>query len=201
MCPLGTWVSCAGKVRCDACMEGRYCPTVTESLLCPAGFFCPASTYVPIPCPAGTHCFVGAKVPAQCGIGQYGPFPQQESCLPCPGSTSVGESRCPVVRRRALLASDGPGETAAGRAESPLAATGVAEAAASEPAGGHSVKVNSDVHRKAAAMGYAGCTMGVLLLSALAVRRTAVVQNLKQSSAVGPDACADEDASDAVQGS
>ncbi len=56
------------------------------------------------------------------------------------------------------------------------------------------MKVDSDVHREVAAVGYAAgyatCTMGVLLLSALAVRRTTVVQNLKQSSDIGPDACA-----------
>jgi len=169
-CPLGTWVSCAGKERCDPCPEGRYCPSVLESLLCPAGFYCPASTYAPIPCPPGTHCYVGAKVPAPCEIGEYSPQPQQESCLPCPGSAVVGASAC-SARRRALLAADG---SESGEA---------AEATLTDAAKGGAIGM-------AAAAGYAACTLGALALTGMVARRTTVVQGLKQGSAAGPAAAA-----------
>jgi hypothetical protein len=65
-CPLGTFVSCPGKVRCDTCSEGRYCPNVSTSLLCPANFYCPPGTYNPIPCGSGKHSNVGSKNASQC---------------------------------------------------------------------------------------------------------------------------------------
>ncbi len=97
-----------------------------------------------------------------CTIGHYGPLQQQESCLPCPGSAAAGASVCPG-RRRALLAADSSVEGAGTEA----------------PVAGDAIGVVS-------AAGYAACTLGVLVLTGMAVRRTTVVQGLKQSSAVGP---------------
>jgi hypothetical protein len=101
------------------------------------------------------------QAPAQCNIGEYGPLPQQESCLPCPGSATAGASVCPG-RRRALLAADGSVE------------------------GAEADAAKGDVIGMVSAAGYAACTLGVLALTGMAARRTTVVQSLKQSSAVGP---------------
>jgi hypothetical protein len=65
-CPLGTFVSCAGKVRCDPCPARRYCPNVTHALLCPAGHFCPERSSAPQPCCEGQTCPLGSEFPALC---------------------------------------------------------------------------------------------------------------------------------------
>lgn len=65
-CPLGTFVSCAGKERCDPCPERRYCPNVTRALLCPAGHFCPESSWAPQPCCEGHSCPLGSRRPVLC---------------------------------------------------------------------------------------------------------------------------------------
>jgi hypothetical protein len=101
-CPLGTWVSCAGKERCDDCPIGRYCPNVTTSLLCPAGFYCPVKTFQPIPCPAGSYCYIGSKVAKECPVGFFCPAGSSTIQL-CPSATSAGMSVCPS--RRSLEAS------------------------------------------------------------------------------------------------
>ena len=62
-CEPGTFVTCVGKVSCDACPKGRFCPTVTTSTLCPAGFFCPGSSPEPIPCPPNKRCPLGSHKP------------------------------------------------------------------------------------------------------------------------------------------
>jgi hypothetical protein len=108
--------------------------------------------------------FRGRQAPAQCNIGEYSPLPQQESCLPCPGSAAVGASVCPG-RRRALLAADGSFE-------------GAEVSVADAP--------NGDVIGMMPAAGFAACTLGVLGLMGMAARRRTIVQGLKQSSAVGP---------------
>ncbi len=63
-------MSCAGKKSCDACSAGRYCPTPTTSLLCPAGSFCPEGASAPAPCPAGKHCPLGSSKPRECPEGK-----------------------------------------------------------------------------------------------------------------------------------
>lgn len=119
------------------------------------------------------------QVPEPCKAGQYGPLPQQQSCLPCPGSTVVGSSVC-VTRRRALLAADG--------------------SELGDSAGAEDALAKGDVIGMATAAGYAACTLGVLALTGMAARRTTVVQSLKQSSAdgAGADASAAASDSDAV---
>jgi len=59
-CEPGTYVSCAGKKSCDPCPKGRFCATPTSSVLCPAGFFCPAASSQPIPCPPNKSCPAGS---------------------------------------------------------------------------------------------------------------------------------------------
>ena len=103
-CPLGSWVSCAGKVSCDSCTAGRYCPNVTTTLICPPGFFCPESSYQTTPCPAGSYCPIGSPAPRLCPSGFYCPTGAsvQISC-PSNDATVTGASSCsPKGSRRTL---------------------------------------------------------------------------------------------------
>ena len=68
-CANGTYVSCAGKKTCDPCPAGRYCPTVTKSVLCPAGSFCAAGVAWPTKCPANHFCPLGSSGPIACKAG------------------------------------------------------------------------------------------------------------------------------------
>jgi hypothetical protein len=105
------------------------------------------------------------QAPAACNIGEYGPLPQQESCLPCRAVAIIGATVCPG-RRRALIAADGSDDAAAGDVDSL----------------GMGGKV--DVNGMAAAAGYAGCTLGMLVLMGMAVRRTKVMQSPADAAAV-----------------
>jgi hypothetical protein len=64
-CPPGTFVTCVGKVRCETCDAGRYCPIPTKSLLCPSGFYCPPRSSAPTPCPKGKSCQLGSSAPSE----------------------------------------------------------------------------------------------------------------------------------------
>ncbi len=64
-CPPGTFVTCAGKVRCETCDSGRYCPIPTQSLLCPVNYYCPAGSSAPTPCPDGKRCQLGSSAPSE----------------------------------------------------------------------------------------------------------------------------------------
>ncbi len=78
-CPPGTWVGFSpGKVRCDSCPAGRYCPNVTKTFLCPTSFYCPAGSTQPTPCPPAFFCPLGSNSPKPCPAGFY-----------CPAQTSV----------------------------------------------------------------------------------------------------------------
>ena len=72
-CPPGTFVTCAGKVSCDACAKGRYCPTVTTTVLCPAGYYCPGGVSAPTPCTANHYCHLGSAEPIHCPDGKTSP--------------------------------------------------------------------------------------------------------------------------------
>ena len=62
-CPPGTFVTCAGKVRCETCDRGRYCPKPTKSLLCPVNYYCPPGSSAPTPCPKYHTCPLGSWAP------------------------------------------------------------------------------------------------------------------------------------------
>jgi hypothetical protein len=162
-CPLGSWVSCAGKVRCDDCPVGSNCPTVTTSLLCPAGSFCPARSSQPTRCPAGYFCYVGCKVSALCPAGFFCPAgssnPQR-----CPSATTTGRSVCPARRSLDSEQAEPVDAVRGGGAERTLLAlvgggSDGAPAAAAPQQGG----VDS--------MTAAGYSLAALLASGLAVRR------------------------------
>ena len=111
-CPAGTWVSCGGKVRCDDCTAGRYCPNVTQTVLCTPGFYCPARSSQPIICPGGSYCTIGASAPKTCPAGYYCPKGAskktqcqansyqsnagQTACLPCTNAKTAGATTCPA---------------------------------------------------------------------------------------------------------
>ena len=69
-CPNGTYVTCKGKKACDPCPKGRYCPTVTKSVLCPAGFYCGGGVAAPVPCPANFFCPLGSSAATACPKGK-----------------------------------------------------------------------------------------------------------------------------------
>ena len=69
-CPNGTYVSCGGKKSCDPCPKGRYCPVVTKSVLCPAGYFCAGGVSAPTKCPANNFCPLGSSVSIACPAGK-----------------------------------------------------------------------------------------------------------------------------------
>jgi hypothetical protein len=69
MCLPGTYVSCVGKKSCDPCAKGRYCPTATSTILCPAGYFCGGGVSAPVLCPAGKYCPLGSSIPTNCTRG------------------------------------------------------------------------------------------------------------------------------------
>ena len=62
-CQPGSYVSCGGKVTCDPCSPGRYCPDPKHSVLCPKGYYCPPGASAPAPCPAGYKCHLGSSAP------------------------------------------------------------------------------------------------------------------------------------------
>jgi hypothetical protein len=66
-CPPGTFVTCVGKVRCEVCDAGRYCPVPTESILCPTGNYCPPGSSAPTPCPEGKSCQLGSSAATEGG--------------------------------------------------------------------------------------------------------------------------------------
>ena len=72
-CHNGTFVTCAGKISCDPCAHGRYCPTVTTSVLCPAGWYCAGGVYTPTKCPANYYCHIGSSAPIPCPSGTTTP--------------------------------------------------------------------------------------------------------------------------------
>ena len=90
-CPLGSWLSCAGKVRCDNCTAGRYCPRVDATFLCPAKFYCPPASSQPTPCPAGSYCPLGSAFPSACPAGYFCPSGSAVK-LPC-----LSGSYCPAA--------------------------------------------------------------------------------------------------------
>jgi hypothetical protein len=159
-CPLGTWVTCAGKERCDDCPVGRYCPNVTTSLLCPAGFHCPLNTFQPIPCPAGSFCYVGTKVPTECPVGFFCPAGASTK-QPCPRGESAGMSTCPS--RRSLEANR---DAEAGGAERSLLALAEVDALDGSSAADSKQGINSMT-----AAAYSGFTLVALFASGLLARR------------------------------
>ncbi|KAI4815467.1 hypothetical protein KUCAC02_005611 [Chaenocephalus aceratus] len=89
-CPPGTF--CQQGLRAGDCWPGFYCDrgsSRADNAFCPAGFFCPSRTSVPIPCPAGTFSSEVANT-------------HQNNCTPCtPGyycqdAGSVQPALCPV---------------------------------------------------------------------------------------------------------
>ena len=70
-CPSGTYVSCPGKQSCDSCPAGRFCPNVTTSILCPAGYSCIGGVSAPTRCQAGRFCHIGSSAPKPCPPGFY----------------------------------------------------------------------------------------------------------------------------------
>ena len=85
-CPPGTFVTCAGKKSCDACAAGRYCPTPTSSVLCPAGSFCPEGSSAPALCPALSYCPLGSAQPLACppGTTSDAGARKRSQCTPAP---------------------------------------------------------------------------------------------------------------------
>ena len=56
---------------------------------CPAGFYCPEGTGLPIPTPRGFYAErKGTVSPARCLPGKYAPTLQTEACKPCPPGTA-----------------------------------------------------------------------------------------------------------------
>lgn len=54
------------------CKPGFYCsqsPRSESATICPAGFYCPAKTYTPIPCSVGHYCPQGSSSPTPCARG------------------------------------------------------------------------------------------------------------------------------------
>ncbi|GLD57311.1 zonadhesin-like isoform X1 [Lates japonicus] len=107
LCPPG--IFCQWGQRAGDCWAGFYCgwgSSRADQALCPAGFFCPSGTPVPMPCPAGTfssetgnthqdncttctpgsYCQAeGTVQPALCPLGYY-----------CPPGLTIGlEFPCP----------------------------------------------------------------------------------------------------------
>jgi hypothetical protein len=156
-CPLGTYVSCAGKVTCDDCPVGRYCPEVDKSLICPPGNYCPVRSSAPIPCPAGSYCYIGAKVATLCTAGFYCPA-MSSFQVPCstPAACPTGSSWDPSPARRSLES-----ESAGAGAERKL----MAAAAEAWPAGGE----DGGISPGQAAV-YSGFTLVALFASGMAVR-------------------------------
>jgi hypothetical protein len=139
-----------------------------------------AGQSVPLDAAFLTH-IAGWQAPAPCKAGEYAPATQQESCLPCPASATVGASVCrPAARRRALLAtaaSAGAAETspaaAAAAGPSPAAVRAAAGAAGAVATGTAAAKGTDkpDAAVVVEAAGYAACTLGLLALTGLAARR------------------------------
>ena len=81
-CPNGTYVSCAGKKSCDPCPAGRYCPVVTKSVLCPAGYSCGPGSSSPTRCPSNYYCPLGSSKAVACP-GQKKSGPGAKSSASC----------------------------------------------------------------------------------------------------------------------
>ncbi|XP_063762752.1 SCO-spondin isoform X2 [Eleginops maclovinus] len=90
LCPPG--IFCQTGLRAGDCRAGFYCDwgsSRADTAVCPAGFFCPSRTLVPVPCPAGTF---------SSEIGNT----HQNNCTPCtPGyycqaEGTVQPALCPV---------------------------------------------------------------------------------------------------------
>ena len=73
VCSPGTFVTCAGKVSCDLCSAGRYCPTPTSTTLCPAGSYCPKGASAPTQCPENQYCPLGSAQPISCPASKSSP--------------------------------------------------------------------------------------------------------------------------------
>jgi len=80
-CPAGkyTYKDRASQLSdCEVCPKGNYCPTTPASALekivaCPEGYYCleGISDYSSTPCPAGFYCPVGTYIPLPCSVGMY----------------------------------------------------------------------------------------------------------------------------------
>merc|ERR1719238_1165749 len=91
------------------CNNGTYCPLSTHCInngtycfevgaaretVCPAGYYCPPKTAVPLDCPTSYYCpvnisgggkvFTGTYVPIECTLGMH-----------CPLNTKTHRSYCP----------------------------------------------------------------------------------------------------------
>lgn len=106
-CPVGTFSSSRSNTAlsdCEDCTPGFLCPnagTITPTVACPAGFFCPAGSSVAVnACPAGFFCPGGDESPQPCPLGAYSNTTGQSACEACPsgffcaGATAV-PSDCP----------------------------------------------------------------------------------------------------------
>ncbi|XP_010794964.1 zonadhesin-like [Notothenia coriiceps] len=120
LCPPGTF--CQQGLRAGDCWPGFYCDrgsSRADNAFCPAGFFCPSRTPVPIPCPAGTfsseignthqnNCTActpgyycqdaGSVQPALCPVGYYCP----------PGLTLGLEFPCPSGTVQSQIGASSP---------------------------------------------------------------------------------------------
>ncbi|XP_033971267.1 zonadhesin-like [Trematomus bernacchii] len=120
LCPPGTF--CQQGLRAGDCWPGFYCDrgsSRADNAFCPAGFFCPSRTPVPMPCPAGTfssaignthqnnctscspgyYCQdAGSVQPALCPVGYYCP----------PGLTLGLEFPCPPGTVQSQIGASSP---------------------------------------------------------------------------------------------
>ncbi|XP_021231917.1 uncharacterized protein LOC110387733 isoform X3 [Numida meleagris] len=69
------------------CQSGVHCRRKQNLTNCPAGFFCPEGSTMPVPCPRGTFRSEGAALTPHsclaCPVDFFNPMPGQKACFPC----------------------------------------------------------------------------------------------------------------------
>lgn len=84
-------------IGCNICPARYYCPSgSTVPISCSGGYYCPAGSLAQIPCPSGYTCPSYSVLPYQCGIGTY-MVNNYSDCQICPVGYStniLGSSSC-----------------------------------------------------------------------------------------------------------
>ena len=81
------WTGAANATDCRDCSPGFLCPnasTISPTIPCPAGRYCPRASIVGEPCPPGARCPEGSGLYVNCSAGRYQPLARQATCLETP---------------------------------------------------------------------------------------------------------------------
>ena len=120
-CPTGSVCAISGLTQYQSvpCLAGRYCPvdTICESIStsfgCPAGFFCPSNSSLPVICPNNMFCPFAAVEPIPCASSAFAVVSSTtvqgaSSFVNCTGGTRSRGSEIAATTTKNIVCTDLP---------------------------------------------------------------------------------------------